>query len=270
MVLSKQEQSWLLVGFPDAPDYVEFAWAALRPPRKSTWERHAQIRSDGYLSPPSFMPKYPEPKKWYKRQPGQDYVGSCIHPARCQHLRMLVRLSDALTEAAVDTMQDWFMIDLRSSPDTPPVTVGDLLAFGVKIVGNERFRPGHLAISAGLPNARLWKYSMRLTTLWNYLDIALLRPGSPTVAFTSLTDTTSIVTLGEHGNADNEEKVYFAMAAVTALPEWVRAPETQNPRNTETFTTCCLPHEPLKEIAHPASASAPNRKAVGAKKPSRR
>ena len=62
MVLSKKEQSWLLVGFPDVQDYVEFAWAALRPPRKSTWEQHAQIiRSDGYLSPPNFIPKYPEP-----------------------------------------------------------------------------------------------------------------------------------------------------------------------------------------------------------------
>ena len=56
-MLSKQEQSWLLVGFPDAPGYVKFAWAALRPPRKSPWERHAQIRSDGYLSPPNFVPK---------------------------------------------------------------------------------------------------------------------------------------------------------------------------------------------------------------------
>ena len=193
-------------------------------------------------------------------------MGSCIHPESCQRLCMLVRLSDALTEAAVDTTQDWFMIDLWSSPDTSPATVGDLIAFGVELVGNERFRPGHLAISAGLPNTRLWKYSMPLTTLWNYLEIALLRPGSPAVAFTSLTDKTNIVTLGEHDNADNEEKVYFAMAAIIALPEWVHAPETQNPRNTKNLTTCCLPHEPLKEIVHPAQASAPNRKAVGSKK----
>ena len=50
------------------------------------------------------------------------------------HQVMLVRLSDALTEAAVDTTQDWFMIDLRNDQDALPVTVGDLLAFGVKIV----------------------------------------------------------------------------------------------------------------------------------------
>ena len=51
-VLSKKEQSWLLVGIPDVQDYVDFAWAALRPPRMSAWEKHAQVRSDGYLSPP--------------------------------------------------------------------------------------------------------------------------------------------------------------------------------------------------------------------------
>jgi hypothetical protein len=49
--------------------------------------------------------------------------------------------------------------------------------------------------------------------LWNYLDIASLRPGNRTVAFTSLTDTTNVVTLGEHRKEDNEEKEYFAMAA---------------------------------------------------------
>ena len=68
-----------------------------------------------------------------------------IEARGCQQLRMLVRLSDALTEAAT---QDWFMIDLRNDQDALSVTVGDLLAFGVKIAGNERFRPGHLAISA--------------------------------------------------------------------------------------------------------------------------
>ena len=54
---------------------------------------------------------------------------------------------------------------------------------------------------------------------------------------------------------------------LTILPEWIHAPETQNPRDTEDFTTCCLPYEPLKEIAHPAPVSVPNRKATGAKKP---
>ena len=59
-------------------------------------------------------------------------------------------LSDALTEAAVDTTQDWFMIDLPIDPDAPPDTVGDLLTFVVKIVGDERLRPGHLGPPAKL------------------------------------------------------------------------------------------------------------------------
>ena len=111
--------------------------------------------------------------------------------------------------------------------------MGDLLAFVVKVVGDERFSPGHLAISAGLSNARLWKNSTPWATLWNYLDIASLRSGT-------------VVTLGGHRKEGNEEKEYFAMAAVTVLPEWVHSPETQNPRGTEELNACCLPHEPLK------------------------
>ena len=159
-VLTIKEQSWLLVDIPDIPDYVNFAWA-----RTLEWERHAQIRSDGYFSPPNFIPKYPEPKKWYKRRPEQEYTDSSIHPANCLQLRILVRLSDALSEAAMDTTQDWFMIALTIDPDAPSDTVGDLLAFVIKIVGIERLRPGQLAISACLSNPRLWKNSTPLLTL---------------------------------------------------------------------------------------------------------
>ena len=139
--------------------YVQFAWAALRPPRAAGWEKHAQERSDGYLSPPNFTPNYPEPKKWYKRRPGSEYAGSTIHPTDCHQLRMLVRLSDALSEAAVDTTQDWFMVALTIDPASPTDTVGDLLTFATQLVGSERLRPGQLSISAGLPNPRLWKNS---------------------------------------------------------------------------------------------------------------
>jgi len=38
-----------------------------------------------------------------------------------------------------------------------------------------------------------------------------------------MTDTTNIVTPGKHGNEDNEEKKCLAIAAMTALPEWVHA-----------------------------------------------
>jgi len=102
-MLSLKKQSWLLVHISDIPDYTEFAWAARRP-RTLEWE------SDGYFSPPNFVPKYPEPKKWYKRRPGQAFIGSSIHPENCQQVRMLVCLSDALSEAAVDTLQDWFIV----------------------------------------------------------------------------------------------------------------------------------------------------------------
>lgn len=36
-------------------------------------------------------------------------------------------------------------------------TVGDLLMFVAEVVGNDRLRPHHLALSAGRPNERLWQ-----------------------------------------------------------------------------------------------------------------
>ena len=62
--LTVKQQSWLLVEFPTLSDYENYAWAALRPARTILWERHAQERSDGFYSPPGFIPRYPEPIGW--------------------------------------------------------------------------------------------------------------------------------------------------------------------------------------------------------------
>ena len=93
---------------------------------------------------------------------------------------------------------------------------------------------------------------MPLTTC----GLPLLRFGSPTVAFASLTNTTSIVTLGEHGNADNEEKVYFCDGSSDCTSGM--GARSRNPESAEygNFHIPAASHEPLKEIAHPASACA--------------
>ena len=85
--LTVKQQSWLLVEIPTLSDYENYAWAALRPARTIPWERHAQERSDGFYSPPGFIPQYPEPGKWYKRRPGSEYMSCSQHPCNCQKLR---------------------------------------------------------------------------------------------------------------------------------------------------------------------------------------
>ena len=55
------------------------------------------------------------------------------HPCNCQKLRFLVRLSDALSQAAVDCTQDWFFLDLPIFASAPTETVGDLLLFAAEL-----------------------------------------------------------------------------------------------------------------------------------------
>ena len=59
----------------------------------------------------------------------------------------LLCLSDALSRAAMDCTQDCFFVDLPILDDTTTESVGDLLLFAAELVGNDRLRPGHLAIS---------------------------------------------------------------------------------------------------------------------------
>lgn len=71
--------------------------------------KHAQAGSDGYFSPTSWTPTYPEPGKNYKRRPGKEFTNCPGHPSKCRRIRLLARLSDALTRAALDRTQDWFL-----------------------------------------------------------------------------------------------------------------------------------------------------------------
>ena len=104
--LTKREQSWMLVEIPAVPDYSQYALAALRPLRTIAWEKYAQERSDGFFSPAGWIPKYPEPGKWYKHRPGSALKHHQDYPDTCKRLRLLVRLSDALNRAALDRTQD--------------------------------------------------------------------------------------------------------------------------------------------------------------------
>ena len=260
-LLTKKEQAWLLVEIPIAPDYPKYAWAAFRPPREVPWQKYAQERSDGYFAPAGWKPKYPEPGKWYKRRPGSAFNHSQEHPTRKLRLRMLVRLSDALTHAALDHTQDWFFIDLLMFEDAPDTdTVGDLLLFTMEMVGNQRLSTGQLALSAGGPNERLWQRKTPLAVLWNHLHIASLKPSVEVTAFASLNNPEHTSTLGK---LTEDEGEYFAMAAVHSLPEWVIADETKELRDQYASCPCRLPHEEMptvllaEESTPPPSSSLP-------------
>ena len=242
-LLTKKEQAWLLVEIPIAPDYPTYAWAAFRPPREVPWQKHAQERSDGYFAPAGWIPKYPEPSKWYKRKPGSAFSQSQEHPTNKLRLRMLVRLSDALTRAALDHTQDWFFIDLPMFADSPDTdTVDDLLLFVMELVGNQRLRSGHLTVSAGGPNERLWQRKMPLSLLWNHLHVASLRPNVEVTAYASLNNSDYLSTIGK---LSEEEGEYFAMAAVHSLPDWVLADESKELRDRYANGPCKLPHEEM-------------------------
>ena len=242
-LLTKKEQAWLLVEIPMAPDYPTYAWAAFRPPRNEPWQKHAQVRSDGYFAPAGWTPKYPEPSKWYKRQPGSTFGQSPEHPTQKLRLRMLIRLSDALNRAALDHTQDWFFIDLPMFADSPDTdTIDDLLLFVMQLVGNQRLRPGHLTLSAGGPNERLWQRKMPLSLLWNHLHIASLRPNVEVAAYASLNSSDHLSTIGK---LSEEEGEYFAMAAVHSLPDWVLADESEELRDKYANGPCKLPHEEM-------------------------
>ena len=244
-LLTRSEQAWLLAEIPLASDHPTYAWAAFRPPRAVPWQIHAQSRSDGYFAPPGWTPKYPEPSKWYKRKPGFAFTQSPEHPNRRLRLRMLVRLSDALTHAALDHTQDWFFIDLPLFDDSPNTdSIGDLLLFVMELVGNQRLRSGQLVLSAGGPNERLWQRKMPLTVLWNHLHIASLKPKVQAVAYASLNNPDH---LSELGNSTEEEGDYFAMAAVHSLPDWVVADEPKEMRERYASGPCRLPHEEMPE-----------------------
>ena len=244
-LLSKSEQAWLLVEIPMASDLPTYAWAAFRPPRAVPWQIHAQSRSDGYFAPPGWIPKYPEPSKWYKRQPGFAFIHSPEHPTRRLRLRMLVRLSDALTHAALDHTQDWFFIDLPMFDDSPDAdTIGDLLLFAMELVGNQRLRSGQLVLSAGGRNERLWQRKMPLSVLWNHLHVASLKPKVKVAAYASLNNPEHLSTLGK---STEEEGYYFAMAAVHSLPDWVVADESKEMRDQYANGPCRLPHEKMPE-----------------------
>ena len=158
---------------------------------------------------------------------------------------MLVRLSDALTHAALDHTQDWFFIDLPLFDDSPDTdTIGDLLLFAMELVGNQRLRSGQLVLSAGGPNERLWQRKMPLSVLWNYLHVASLKPGVEVTAYASFNNPDHQSTLGKLTDLEGE---FFAMAAVHSLPNWVVADESKALRDQYADGPCKLPHEEMPE-----------------------
>ena len=100
-------------------------------------KQYAQQRSDGFYAPPGFIPKFPEPKKWYQRQAGSNFHHRPFHPDQLKRLRILVRLSEALSFEALNTVQDWFFVDLMLQDNEIPPTVGDLLFFTINAVGRD-------------------------------------------------------------------------------------------------------------------------------------
>ena len=244
--LTKREQSWMLVEIPAVPDYSQYALAALRPLRTIAWEKYAQERSDGFFSPAGWTPKYPEPGKWYKHRPGsalkhhQDYLDTC------KRLRLLVRLSDALNRAALDRTQDWLFLNLPHSTNSPaPENVGDLLLFAADLVGNDRLRPGHLTISAGRHNDRLWQCKTPLRVLWNYSQVASLRLNQEVPAFSTLNSVENSSLLGGCTDIGAGEGVHFAMVAIHCLPEGISSDEDRDLRDLRAPGECYLPHEEL-------------------------
>ena len=148
----------------------------------------------------------------------------------------------------MDCTQDWFFLDLPILAATPTETVGDLLLFAAELVGNDRLRPGYLALSAGRPNSRLWQCNTPLIVLWNYLHIASLKLTGEVTAFTSLNSADHTSQLGMNEDAMKEEGEYFAMASISSLPEWVISDELKELRENRATGPCRLPHEELKAI----------------------
>ena len=148
----------------------------------------------------------------------------------------------------MDCTQDWFFVDLPILDDTPTESVGDLLLFAAELVGNDRLRPGHLAISAGVPNSRLWQCKTPLIVLWNHMHIASLKLTGEVTAFASLNSADHTSELGKPADATKEEGEYFAMAAIHSLPEWVISDEPKELREKYATGPCRLPHEELKEV----------------------
>ena len=244
--LTKREQSWMLVEIPAVPDYSKYALAALRPLRTIAWEKYAQERSDGFFSSAGWIPKYPEPSKWYKHRPGSALKHHQDYPDTCKRLRLLVRLSDALNRAALDRTQDWLFLNLPHSTDSPaPENVGDLLLFAADLVGNDRLRPGYLAISAGRHNDRLWQCKTPLRVLWNYSQVASLRLDQEVTAFSTLNSVENSSLLVGDTDIGAGEGVHFAMVAIHCLPEGISSDEDRDLRDLHAPGLCYLPHEEL-------------------------
>ena len=247
--LTKREQTWMLVEIPADPDYSQYALAALRPFRTIAWEKHAQERSDGFFSPAGWIPKYPEPGKWYKHRPGAALTHHQDYPETCKRLRLLVRLSDVLNRAALDRTQDWFFLNLPHSTASPaPENVGDLLLFAADLVGNDRLRPGHLTISAGRHNDRLWQCKTPLRVLWNYSRVASLRLGQEVPAFTTLNSVENSSRLTGGTDTEAGEGIHFAMVALHSLPQGVSSDEDRELRALQAPGVCYLPHEELDQV----------------------
>ena len=246
--LTKREQSWMLVEIPADPDYSQYALAALRPLRTIAWEKYAQERSDGFYSPAGWIPKYPEPGKWYKHRPGIALAHHQDYPDTCNRLRLLVRLSDALNRAALDRTQDWFFLNLPHSTDSPaPENVGDLLLFVADLVGNDRLRPGYLTISAGRHNDRLWQCKTPLRVLWNYSQVASLRLGHDVPAFSTLNSVENSSRPVGCTDTAAGEGVHFAMVAVHCLPQGISSDEDRELRALQAPGVCYLPHDELDQ-----------------------
>ena len=161
-----------------------------------------------------------------------------------------MRLSDALNRAALDRTQDWFFLDLPHSAELPATeTVGDLLLFVADLVGNDRLRPGHLTISAGRSNDRLWQCKTPLRVLWNYSQVASLRLAQEVPAFSTLNSVENSSLLTGKTDTAASEGTHFAMVAIHCLPEGISSDEYRDIRDLHAPGVCHLPHEELdKEV----------------------
>ena len=154
--LSKQHRTWLLTETPATRDFEKYAWAAIRPKRTLSWEIHAQQRGEGYL-PPGFSPSFPEPPKHYQRKPGAMFRNKPFHPNNSKRLRILLRMSDALTLHSINEIQDWLLFDLAvdSKDGTPEVAY--IINFAVQAVGLENLRSRKIVLHAGSLESNLWR-----------------------------------------------------------------------------------------------------------------
>ena len=109
----------------------------------------------------------------------------------------------------------------------------------------DRLRPGHLTISAGRHNGRLWQCKTPLRVLWNYSQVASLRLGQEVPVFSTLNSVEISSRLVGCTDLGAGEGAHFAMVAIHCLPQGISSDEDRELRALQAPGVCCLPHEEL-------------------------